>query len=395
LTVAGKSVSYFLLLAITGLAPRSVRAGDLKISLPRRSQLTPVQRLNREGVEAIRKHRYNKAEDLFYKAYLYDPGDPFTLNNLGYVSELQGQVERARKFYELAAEQASDAVIDLANSPRLRGQPMQNALNNLQDLPMQINQQNIEAIRLLSEQRALEAADLLQRTLKLSPQNPFTLNNLGLALECEGDFNGALQYYTLAAQAHSDQPVVVTLSPSWRGKPISEMAAASVKRLRQRLDRESPQAQAARLNLLGVGALNRNDWSDADRDFRQAYTLDPQNAFSLNNIGYLSEKYGDLETAQFFYEKAKSAANANALVGVASKSSARGMKLSQVAGEGDQKVDDVIAAEIERKRRESAPIQLKRRDNQPIDGTDETAPGPTSPTPQGPSEHPEPQEQHP
>src|SRR5689334_19969654 len=72
-------------------------AGDLKITLPRRSQPTPVQRLNREGVEAIRKQRLNEAETLFYKAYLYDPGDPFTLYNLGYISELEGQLDRAKK----------------------------------------------------------------------------------------------------------------------------------------------------------------------------------------------------------------------------------------------------------------------------------------------------------
>jgi len=33
-------------------------AADLKINLPRRSKLTPVQRLNREGVEAIRKNKW-------------------------------------------------------------------------------------------------------------------------------------------------------------------------------------------------------------------------------------------------------------------------------------------------------------------------------------------------
>ena len=76
---------------------------DLKINIPRRSKLTPVQRLNREGVEAVRKHKFSKAEQLFYKAYLYDPGDAFTLNNLGYVSELQGQIERAQNYYQLAS----------------------------------------------------------------------------------------------------------------------------------------------------------------------------------------------------------------------------------------------------------------------------------------------------
>src|SRR5258708_7010248 len=84
-------------------------AGDLKITLPKRSQLTPVQRLNREGVEALRKHHYEKAESLFYKAYLFDPDYPFTLNNLGYISELQGQVERAQRFYALAGQQRPEA----------------------------------------------------------------------------------------------------------------------------------------------------------------------------------------------------------------------------------------------------------------------------------------------
>jgi tetratricopeptide (TPR) repeat protein len=95
---------------------QSASAGDLKINIPRRSQLTPVQRLNREGVEAVKKHQLNKARELFYKAYLFDPGDPFTLNNLGYVAELEGQAERAQSLYAQAAAQATEARIDLASS---------------------------------------------------------------------------------------------------------------------------------------------------------------------------------------------------------------------------------------------------------------------------------------
>jgi hypothetical protein len=60
--------------------------------LPRRSQLTPVQRLNREGVEAVKKHDYEKAERLFYKAYLYDPADPFTL--IAHRSSINSQTSR-------------------------------------------------------------------------------------------------------------------------------------------------------------------------------------------------------------------------------------------------------------------------------------------------------------
>src|SRR5580698_2491642 len=120
----------------TAMAVPCAGAKDLEITLPKRSHLTPVQRLNREGVEAIHKRSYEKAETFFYKAYLLDPDDPFTLNNLGYVSELQGQVDRAQRFYGLAAQQASDAVIDRASTRRVEGRPLKEAMA-LTDEPLQ------------------------------------------------------------------------------------------------------------------------------------------------------------------------------------------------------------------------------------------------------------------
>ena len=89
-----------------------------------------------------------KAEQLFYKAYLFDPDDAFTLNNLGYISELQGQIDRAQKFYALSAEQSSEAVIDLASAQRVEGSPMKDAMA-ITDEPLQINHANVEAVRLL------------------------------------------------------------------------------------------------------------------------------------------------------------------------------------------------------------------------------------------------------
>src|SRR5579864_1522913 len=185
-------------------------AGDRKITLPKRSNLTPVQKLNREGVEALRKRNYEKAETLFYKAYLLDPDDPFTLNNLGYISELQGRVDRAERFYELAGQQATDAVIDQATSQRMTGRSVKEALAT-PDLPLQINHNNLEAVRLLSQGRAPEADLLLQQTLKSDPQNVFTLNNLGVAKEMEGESQEALNYYDAASGAPSDKTAVVTL----------------------------------------------------------------------------------------------------------------------------------------------------------------------------------------
>src|ERR1700693_1584992 len=91
-----------LLVLIVAASLTSAWAGDLRITLPKRTKPTPVQQLNRDGVKAVEKHKLDKAEKLFYKAYLLDPNDPFTLNNLGYFSELQGKGERAALYSELA-----------------------------------------------------------------------------------------------------------------------------------------------------------------------------------------------------------------------------------------------------------------------------------------------------
>jgi len=380
--MSAKRLSLVAMIAFTlGAAPLSVQAGDLKLTLPKRSELTSVQHLNREGVDAVRKQHYEKAETLFYKAYLFDPADPFTLYNLGYVSELQGQVERAQKFYALATEQATDAVIDRTSARRLEGKAMRDAFGTLKDVPMQVNRMNVEAIRLLSQSRALEADLLLQQALALDGRNIFTLNNMGVAKEARGDFDEALKYYVAAADAHSSEPVIVTLNRAWRGKPVSKMAADSANKLRTRMhNAANDRARAALLAVRGVSATNRNDWPAARQNFLEAYSLDPDSAFSLNNLGYLAERDGDLETAQFFYARARKAEDANVPVGLATRQSAEGMHLLVVASDSDNKVDLKISQENQARRLQSAPIGLKHRDNTPV-----VEPSPSPDKPQSPA----------
>jgi Flp pilus assembly protein TadD len=352
-------------------------AGDLKITLPRRSHLTPVQRLNQDGVEAIRKHNYEKAETFFYKAYLLDPEDPFTLNNLGYVSELKGQIDRAQSFYALAGKQASDAAIAKASSPRMEGRTLKEALA-IQDVPLEINHDNVEAVRLLGQGRAPEADLLLQHALKADPNNIFTLNNLGVAKEMEGESDAALKYYESAAAVNSDAAAVVTLDRTWRGKRVSEMAAQNARNLRNRLDTQmTVETRTAEFNTRGVSAINRNELSVAEQDFRSAYALDPKNPFAANNIGYLSEIEGDRETAQFFYDQARILGGANTPVGLATRSSAEGQPLSRVASDNDAKVEAKEQQEREARRQHQEPILLMRRDNSVV----EEPPVPSSPTP--------------
>jgi len=361
------------LIASAELIPLSAHAGDLKINIPKRSKLTPVQRLNREGVEAVRKHNYKKAEEFFYKAYLFDPDDAFTLNNLGYIAELQGQIDRAQQFYSLAAEQPSDAVVDLTSKSQLRGQPMRAALD-ITNGPLQVNHANVEAVRLLQQGRAPEADLLLQEVLKTDPKNVFTLNNMGAAKEMEGEQEEALRYFDESSRAVSEATAVVTTNANWRGRQVSLMAQQNAKALREHMSHEPDvPAQVAELNLRGVSAVNRNDLHSADADFRKAYSLDPGNAFTLNNIGYVAELEGDRETAQFFYEQARQAGGANATVGVATSRTAEGRKLFAVSEDNNSRVETKVAAERDVLRRQQSPVALRRRDNSIVEDSLPTA----------------------
>ena len=382
-----KMMAYIVLAAGSGLSLLWASEGRV-IKIPRRSELTPVQRLNRDGVKAVEKHDYKSAEALFYKAYLYDPADPFTLNNLGYVSELEGDLDRANQFYQLATEQGSNASIDRSNAKHLEGKPMRDALINLDDAQMRVNRTNIQAMRLLSQNHGFQAVALLKEILPVDPRNAFTLNNLGVASEATGDFDGALRYYRQAAATNSPEPAAVTMDQAWRGKSVSEMASASAKRLEKRIGKGGPSAaQAEMYTIHGVFEVNQNNWAAARKDFLQAYSLDPNNAFTLNNLGYVSEKDGDLESAQFFYEKARRADNATSRVGFATQLAAEGRSLNAVASDSNEKVDGALEVYSQQRRRQNEPVQLTPRggtSNQLLERP-QAAP-PTSPSAEPPSQ---------
>jgi Flp pilus assembly protein TadD len=337
-----------------------------------------VQRLNRQGVEAVKKADFRRAETLFYKAYLYDPDDPFTLNNLGFISEMEGNLDRAERFYSLASEQGSNASIDISSAKSLQGKPMLDALVNPQDAQMRVNQANTQAVRLLSENRGLEALPLLKRSLLLEPQNPFTLNNLGVGSEATGDYEGAVRYYLAAAALHSSEPAVVTLDRSWRGHSVSDMAAASATRLEKRIeDNGQSEERALMLTVRGVMAANQNQWNAARENFLAAYSADPTNAFTMNNRGWVAEQDGDLESAEFFYGRAQRAGNAKAPVGLATRAAAQGQRLGTVASESNGKVDDALDRYSRERRQQPANIELTPRGS-----SAENPPSPPQPIPQ-------------
>ncbi len=131
------------------------------------------------------------------------------------------------------------------------------------------------------------------------------------------------------------------------------------------------------------------------RDFLRAYSLNPNNAFTLNNLGYVAEKDGDLESAQFYYEKAQRADNAGTRVGFASQLAAEGRSLNAVANDSNDKVDGALEVYSQQRRRQTGPVELTPRgdsganSNQPTE-TPKVAPSPspsTTPQQQAPQPH--------
>jgi len=358
----GGTFQLMLIMLLCGAAT-SVRAGDLRINLPKQSRLTPVQALNRDGVQAVKRGRVDRAKQLFVRAYLLDPDDPFTLNNLGYISELEGDADHALKYYQLAARTSTQAVIDEASKPGLKGQPLSEALPASLASAFKSNKANVQAIVLLEKGRVFEAESLLKAAVQADPNNPFLLDSLGYAAESDGDLESALRYYSASASLHSDERVLLTPRPKWRGRAISEVAAQSANAVSEAIAKgDNTNARVARLNLRGVSALNHNDALGAQKFFTEAYRLDPTNAFTLNNIGYVAELNGDRETAETYYEAASSAAEASERVTYATRPDAEGRKVGALAGDNQEAVESTLKAIQEVKRRARRPIELKRRD---------------------------------
>jgi len=241
--------------------------------------------------------------------------------------------------------------------------------------PLQVNHANVQAVRLLSQGRAPEADLLLQQALDSDPHNIFTLNNMGVAKEMEGEEQDALAYYDAASARQADATAVVTTNGAWRGRPVIEMARENARALRDHLARERQlPEQVAELNLRGVSAVNRNDLRTADADFRKAYALDPNDAFTLNNIGYVAELEGDRETAEFFYAHARQATAASATVGVATRRTAEGQKLFSVAADSGSRVEARVARDRAALQRQNEPVTLRRRDNSIVNDSIQQAP---------------------
>src|SRR5205807_3127653 len=144
--------------------------------------------------------------------------------------------------------------------------------------------------------------------------------------------------------------------------PISEVAGQNAGKVRKLIRRAHADQvfQISMLNLRGVSALNRNDRQLARSYFQQAYKINPKDAFTLNNMGYVAEMDGDRETAQYYYDKAQESRRADGRVDVATRKQAEGQRLGTVAEVSELQVGKQISQDAAQRRQKGPPKLLRR-----------------------------------
>ena len=84
-----------------------------------------VARLNLQGVSAMNRNDRKTARADFIAAYKLDPGNSFAINNMGYLSELDGDKERAQVYYDEAQEaNRNHAKVAVATRAEVEGREM-------------------------------------------------------------------------------------------------------------------------------------------------------------------------------------------------------------------------------------------------------------------------------
>ena len=153
--------------------------------------------------------------------------------------------------------------------------------------------------------------------------------------------DAAYQFYLASANTDFPRARGHGIDKSWRGREISEVASKNAKKLNNRLTIAATlESRVAILNFRGVSAMNRNDRRTGRELIQQAYKLDPEDAFTLNNMGYLAEMDGDRETADYYYLRARDAEQSNAKITLATRKEVQGKKIGDFAQQHRQPGDD-------------------------------------------------------
>ena len=188
----------------------------------------------------LQKDRAPEADLALQKALKLDPANPFTLNNLGYAKEEEGELEEAYKYYMQAANQHSDTPIVVTMHPSWRGkgiseiaalnaEKVKNVMEHEQDdVTAQVARLNTRGVAAINRNDYKLARQYFEQAYKLDPKNAFALNNMGYLSEMDGDRETADYYYGKAREAdQSSMKVAYATRKDVEGMKLAAVAGDS------------------------------------------------------------------------------------------------------------------------------------------------------------------------
>ena len=148
--------------------------------------------------------------------------------------------------------------------------------------------------------RIEEMIMLLKEALRLNPNSPEGLTNLGVALQKQTDLPGAIELYKKALAIKPDF-LNALLNLAAALKEQGELQAA-IDYYKQSLAID-PKSLAV-LNNLGLALAEQGELQEAIDYYKQALAIDPKSLAVLNNLGNALKEQGELEEAIRYYKQA-------------------------------------------------------------------------------------------
>jgi len=162
-------------------------------------------------------------------------------------------------------------------------------------------------VLLLGRKDASAAITHLRESLRLEPEQPLAINDLGAALELEGRVEDALEQFRWALRLQPDYTNArFNLANGLAAQGKLDEAAANFRQVLSTVteDRAAREQLVAVLIRTGNAAATEGRFSDAAASYRELVTLRPGDADLRNNLGIILARSGDLTSAAEQFEAA-------------------------------------------------------------------------------------------
>jgi len=258
---------------------------------------------NNIGVYLLNKGEYDEAAGYFRRALEVSPGHRNAIDNLMLVLELKREARES-------------------TLPPTRAQ-----LENIEDIAREIEFLNETGKRQGTAGNYDAAIGLFNRAVELDPNYAETYNNLGYVYFIKGDMDFAEEYFKKALEAD----------------PGHESARANL----EIVARQKKIMKVNDLNARGIRKGLEGDMDGAAVLFEEAIAVDPANAESYNNMGYLYSLKEDYARAESYFKKALEMDPAHARAGANLAEVSRLRRLKTAVALNEQGREKGIAGDID------------------------------------------------